>query len=359
MKYFLILFFTCSFLFVNNSMAQSTPQDTSLRLVEKHDGTKYIAKIISDDGRELLLETEALGKLYLPKSEVKRISKIEDVGEIKDGEFREESPFTTRYAFTNNALPIKKRNHYAMVNLFGPEIHFAVSDRLNLGIMTTWIGSPLIAVGKYTIPTNNEKVNFSIGTMFGTSGYLNQFAGFGGLHWGTFTYGDRKNNISFSAGYGYFEGGGSLSSVPGVYVGDSSVYTNSNGTTTTYYDYPYNIPREPRGNMFSAPIFSLAGIVQITSRASLFFDSMLAFGKRQVKSTETSSTGGFDTPYVVTITEAPPYTEEFMALYIMPGMRFQKNDNRAFQIAVAGVTARQDGYTYTFPLPLVSWFFKF
>ena len=56
------------------------------------------------------------------------------------------------------------------------------------------------------------------------------------------------------------------------------LYTNSNGTTTTYYDYPYNIPREPRGNMFSAPIFSLAGIVQITSRASLFFDSMLAFG---------------------------------------------------------------------------------
>ncbi|MGB1647360.1 MAG: hypothetical protein ACPG9I_08705, partial [Crocinitomicaceae bacterium] len=61
--------------------------------------------------------------------------------------------------------------------------------------MTTWIGSPLIAVGKYTIPTNNKKVNFSIGTMFGTSGYLNEFRGFGGLHWGTFTYGDRKNNI--------------------------------------------------------------------------------------------------------------------------------------------------------------------
>ena len=55
--------------------------------------------------------------------------------------------------------------------------------------MTTWIGSPLIFVGKYTILKyyNNEKVNFSIGTMFGTSGYyLNEsFAGFGGLHWGT------------------------------------------------------------------------------------------------------------------------------------------------------------------------------
>ena len=358
MKYFLILFFTCSFLFVNNSMAQSTPQDTSLLLVEKHDGTKYIAKIISDDGRELLLDTEALGKLYLPKSEVKRISKIEDVGDIKDGEFREESPFTTRYAFTNNALPIRKRNHYAMINLFGPEVHFAASDRVNVGIMTSWIGSPLIFVGKYTIPTNNEKVNFSIGTMLGTSGYLNQFRGFGGLHWGTFTYGDRSNNISFSAGYGYFEGGGSNTLVPGEYVGDSSVYTYPDGSTYTNYEYP-NIPYDRRGNMFRAPIFSLAGIVQITSRASLFFDSMLAFGKRQVRSTQQSSMGGFDTPYVVTITEVPPYTEEFMALYIMPGMRFQVNNNFAFQFSVAGVSAWQNDDVYSFPLPLASMLFKF
>ena len=111
MKLFLLLFFTCLFLFSNSAIAQSSPKDTSLRVVEKHDGTKYIAKIISDDGRELLLETEALGKLYLPKSEVKRISKIDDVGEIKNGEFREDSPFSTRYAFTNNALPIKKNEH--------------------------------------------------------------------------------------------------------------------------------------------------------------------------------------------------------------------------------------------------------
>lgn len=359
MKLFLLLFFTCLYLFSNSAIAQSSPKDTSLRVVEKHDGTKYIAKIISDDGRELLLETEALGKLYLPKSEVKRISKIDDVGEIKNGEFREDSPFSTRYAFTNNALPIKKNEHYAMANLFGPEIHFAVTDRLNVGVMTTWIGSPFVVVGKFTIPTYNEKVNFSIGTMLGTSGYLNSFQGYGGLHWGTFTYGDRKNNISFSAGYGYFDGGGNNRSVPGVYVGDSSVYANPNGSTETYYNYPYDIPSEPRGNMFKAPIFSLAGIFQITSRASFFFDSMLAFGSRETQSTNTTSTGGFDSPYVLTITEGPQYTEEFVALYMMPGMRFQKNENRAFQIAIAGVSAWQDGEKYTFPLPMVSWFFKF
>ena len=48
------------------------------------------------------------------------------------------------------------------------------SDQLNIGVMTTWIGSPLVAVGKYTIPTANEKLNFSIASMIGTSGYLNQ-----------------------------------------------------------------------------------------------------------------------------------------------------------------------------------------
>ena len=354
MKHFLILLFSFSLFLSFDSFSQSTPKDTTLRLVEKHDGTKYIAKILSDDGRELLLETEALGKIYIPKSEVKRISEIEDVGEIKNGELREEGPFTTRYAFTNNALPIKRHDHYAMVNLFGPEIHFAVSDRLNIGVMTTWIGSPLVAVGKYTIPTSNEKVNFSIGTMLGTSGYLNEFRGFGGLHWGTFTYGDRKNNVSVSGGFGYFNSGDQFNNYePGVYVG-------------TNYNYP-DIPYSNKQNLITAPIFSVAGIFQVTSRASFFFDSMLAFGKSSRN--QRTTTGGpynYDpvtgqslppSNYVVTVTEPGQFSN--VALYVMPGMRFQRNDNRAFQIAIAGVSVWDGGDTYTFPLPMVSWLFKF
>ena len=106
---------------------------------------------------------------------------------------REESPFSTRYAFfTNNALPIKRNDHYAMVDLFvGPEVHFCVNDRLNLGIMSTWIGSRWSLSSKYTIPTSNKKVNLCA-SMLGTTGYLNGFQGFGGLHWGTFTCKSQK-----------------------------------------------------------------------------------------------------------------------------------------------------------------------
>jgi hypothetical protein len=282
MKHFLFLFFTFSFLVTCNSQVESAQKDTTLRLIEKHDGTRYIAKILSDDGRELLLETEALGKLYLPKSEVKRISIIEDVGELKDGEFMEDSPFTTRYAFTNNALPIEKGNDYAMLNLFGPEIHFAVSNRLNLGVMTTWIGSPLAIVGKFTIPTLNDKINFSLSTIFGTIGYLNNFRNFGGLHWGTLTIGDRRNNASFSGGVGYYDG-------------------------------------EVR------PIISFAGIFKVSGKSSFFYDSMIAFN-------QSSAT-----------------------FYLMPGMRFQTSEKKAFQFALAGVSIDGDWI----PLPLVSWFRKF
>jgi hypothetical protein len=158
---------------------------------------------LSDDGREILIVTEKLGKIFIPKSEINSIVVIKDKNSIVRGEFHSEGPFTTRHSFTTNALPIKKGENYAMVNLYGPEVHFAVTDHFNIGIMSTWIASPVAIAAKYTFPSNNPKVNFSIGTLMGTSGYLNNFSSLGGLHFGNLTYGDRKNNITFSAGYGY------------------------------------------------------------------------------------------------------------------------------------------------------------
>jgi hypothetical protein len=244
-----------------------------------------------------------------------------------------------------------------MVNLFGPEVHFAVNDRLNLGVMSTWIGSPLVAVGKYTIPTSNKKVNFSVASMLGTTGYLNSFQGFGGLHWGTFTYGDRKNNISLSAGFGYIRPGTSQE-IPGVYIGDSTIYTNSDGSDYVNYNYP-DIPSQANNDLLKSPIISVAGIFQITSSASIFFDSMFAFGEVERSDINRDFDGGDGSPYIISVTENQLASNRFAALYLMPGMRFQKNENRAFQIAVAGVSVWDSGESITFPLPLISWFFKF
>ena len=63
----LLAFLFISFLMIvpSNMQAQVESTDSTLRLIEKNDGTKYIAKILSDDARELLIETETIGKIYI------------------------------------------------------------------------------------------------------------------------------------------------------------------------------------------------------------------------------------------------------------------------------------------------------
>jgi hypothetical protein len=210
--------------------------------------------------------------------------------------------------------------------------------------MTTWIASPFVLAGKYALTPKATKWNFAIGTMLGTSGYLANFKGFGGLHWAVVTYGNRLNNVSFSAGYGYIKTGMDEDAErPGVYIEPNFPAT-----------YNRMIP------MRKAPLISIAGIFKVGSKASFFFDSMVLFNNpKEIRST---TSGGYDpntqlyTPIVNTVVEERIFRTSF---YLMPGMRFQKNENRAFQIALAGVASFDKYETNSFPIPMCSWFFKF
>lgn len=359
----LIMFFS-SGVFHNELVAQTDTTKTEnekLYVVTKNDGTQYIGKIISDDGRELLIYTEKLGKIYIPKSDVKEIKEIKSESEIKNGEFNDEGPFSTRYAFTTNALPIVKGENYALVNLYGPEVHFAVTNHLNIGVMSTWAGSPLALALKYTIPTKNEKLNFSLGTVSGSSGYINNFRGYGGLHFANMTYGDRKANITLAGGYAHFQTGNQINILtPGVYLTNETYYPSYNETQFQNIKQP----------AIQGPMFSIAGITKVGAKASFVFDSMLGFfnistTRDNVQSRtlqEPDYPNGIPGKYehtVTTITEI----RQTIAFFIMPGMRFQKDDKRAFQLSLTGVSVFQKSSTFnennSFPIPMCSWFFKF
>lgn len=309
-------------------VAQESSSDSIKNLVQsvitKHDGTEYVGTIISDDGRELLITTKALGKIYIPKSEVKSIVKEVDTKSIVYGEYQSAGPFTTRYAFTNNALPIKKGENYAMVNLYGPEVHFAVSDHLNVGIMSTWLASPLVLALKYSFKKEESKVNYSLGTMIGTSGYLNNWEGYYGLHWGSLTLGDRKNNFTCSAGYTYLQSG----------------FTN----------YNVQLNRNEASKLIHGPILSLAGIIKVGAKASFVFDSMISYLNHE----RTTSTYDLITNQSIYST-----SQHTTALFFMPGMRFQNTDRKAFQVSLAGVTAFSKNDKTSFPFPMCTWFYKF
>ncbi|MFK8044776.1 MAG: hypothetical protein AB8B72_04735 [Crocinitomicaceae bacterium] len=337
---FKILLFCFSLLFTSALISQVNTDSTEIEgkpyfKVTKNDKSEYIGQILKDDGREILLRTKTIGDLYISKSDIKSIKPIDEMEATLSGNYRERGPFKTRYYFTNNALRGEKGDNYGMVHLYGPEVHFSVSDRLSVGVMATWLASPVGLALKYAVPTKNEKLNFSLGTIMLSSGYLNQARGFGGLHWGSVTYGEAGKNMTLNSGVGYIDLG---------FRGD------------------FNSP----GSYFKlASVSGLGGIFPIGEKASFIFDSMIAISER--RNYFTNGYGFTDENGNIIATPSIYNSGTEVTSFFMPGMRFQSSDRRAFQVALAGVIQYSSiGFNYgsngsdsrSFPVPMCSWFFK-
>mgnify|MGYP004138736241 CR=1 FL=1 len=183
---------------------------------------------------------------------------------------------------------------------------------------------------------SKNKVHLSVGNILGSSGYLAQGKIFGGLHWGTFSVGDRMRNISFSGGYGYFN--------------DKS--------------YSFDTPSQ------DALFLGLGGIAPIGEKASFILDAMLISNTRNNRNYDVDQ---ISQPRPRLNTTDPNITNT--TLILMPGMRFNKSYNKAFQISLAGVFFTDNSrnteigdypnYTYkkgetiSFPVPTISWLRKF
>ncbi|MCF8224999.1 MAG: hypothetical protein K9J30_03885 [Bacteroidales bacterium] len=309
-------------------------------VITRHDGIEYRGEILSDDNREILMDTKSLGKIYIPKYQISTIYEIAEKTSIGYSSYQAEGPFTTRYSFTTNAHPIKKGENYGMLNVHGPEFHLAVSDHLNVGLMATWMASPLVLAGKYSFNTKEAKIHFSVGTLLGTSGYINNFRGYGGLHWANVTFGDRKSNITFSAGYAYLQTG-----TLHEYYAPGTYYTEQQFS---------DVGSERLQSIFQGPIVSIAGIGRIGAKASFVFDSMIgnfSYDKNNVESIYNDLNG--TNTYV-----ASDRRTNATALFLMPGVRFQSTPRKALQICVAGVSVFADE-SASFPIPMVSWFYQF
>ena len=218
---------------------ETAPSDTLVRklsVVVKNDGSEYIGYIISLDDRELLIETSQLGRLYIPKHEIKSIKEIKE-GEYKSGQYLGNDIFSTRYFYSTNGLAMKEGQYYALWNIYGPEIHYATSDRFAIGGMTSYILSPIVATLKYAIPLE-ENISFCVGSLIGTTSWA-EWSGFGILPFASLTFGNYNKNFTLSGGYTYitYKGDsrqGVVLSIAGLgrigrkiaFVGDSFIYTS-------------------------------------------------------------------------------------------------------------------------------------
>lgn len=220
------------------SFAQETPSNDPNKLmrVVKHDGTEFVGRILENDAREILIETEEYGQLYIPKHEIRKTEEV-SADEFFEGKYVGQERFATRYFLTTNGLPIEKGDHYAMFNWYGPEVHFAVGDNFSLGVMTTWIAMPLVGSAKYSVPIG-DNASLGIGALAGSTLWLE--GGYGALGYGSITFGHRRSNFTVSGGY-------------------AAVGSNWGGGG-------------------SAPLMSLAGMAKIDQRITFVFDSFIYLG---------------------------------------------------------------------------------
>jgi hypothetical protein len=327
-------------------------QEKSLMAIKLVNGNEYVGIIEKDDGREIYVMTQSIGGIFLLKTEIQSIKPINGETQVVQGEIRDTGPFTTRYAFTTNALSIKKGENYAMLNLYGPEIHMAVSNRLSVGLMSTWIGSPLVLALKYTIPTKRPNLNFSFGNLTATSGYLQSFRGFGNLAFANMTFGNRLNNVTIAAGYFAYRGGGKDN-----FNKEASI-TNDN-YATDFNDYQ-GLPKPVHG-----PMLSLGGIARIGAKASFVFDSMVGFFEHEYG--ELTTTTLREPNYSpLPVYDPGEYRHDIVLkqsnstfFFIMPGMRFQREERKAFQFCLSGLVINDSGDLVSVPFPMCTWFYRF
>ncbi len=328
-RIFLILII--SSLIVHGSFAQNQQKSESItHKIIKQNGVAFIGKIISQDAREILLETKEIGQVYIPKHEIREIINL-NIGEKEHGG----GLFSTRYFLTTNGFPVKKGENYIQWNLFGPDFQFGVADNFGLGVMTSWVGLPIIGTAKYSRQLS-DNISGGVGFLGGTGSWA--FPKYGLLlPFGFVTLGNRVNNINFTAGYG------------ALFIEDSEPYIINQETewSTNYFSYR-DISRSE-----SRLLLSIACMFKINSKFSFVFDSFfMPPGKEQ------------EYNYIEQIYDENLRKETHFLrtesrksnslLVLAPGLRFQTNQKNSIQFGFTGL--HMDGEFMPVPIPMIQWF---
>lgn len=298
-------------------------------VVIKNDGTKFVGEILSRDAREILIRTETIGDVYVPKHEIREIKPVE--GKLlRMKSLVDEELFATRYFITTNGLPIKKGENYMMWNLYGPDFQFGIAENFGVGVMTSWIAIPILANAKYSLRLN-DKTSLALGAIAGTGSYaLPEFGLL--LPFASLTLGNRFNNLTLSSGYGWV------------------FYQESTYNPFSSTDEKWNF-HEGRF------LISIAGMTKITPKLSLVFDSFIMPRGPYKESYEWIDNGTYDKDNGIWIQNWQKVTTRERTpnvAILLPGLRWQLDADRAFQFGFTGVNFDNEFIPY--PIPMVQWF---
>jgi hypothetical protein len=142
----------------------------------------------------VLIKTTTIGELIIPKHEIRSIV------EFQPGDDKFKEIFASRYFITTNGLPVEKGDSYVQWTLLGPDIQFGAGDNLGVGLMTSWLATPVAVSIKYS-GNLGHKLNYAVGALAGGTLWTASGVSFA-LPFAAVTMGDENANINVSVGYG-------------------------------------------------------------------------------------------------------------------------------------------------------------
>lgn len=179
-------------------------------VIQTNEGKELKGRVLELDKTSLGLYIEKTGMVYIQLENILNISEDNKLG---SGRNSKDEVYATRYIFTPSYLRLEKGDNYGRLALWGAEMDYAISKSVTLGMMMSWLGSPMAINGKFAVPIS-KKIHIGFGCLFGWGGILAPPATVA-LPFGGITFGDTKSNLTFTGGYGIssFTGGNNLSNV--------------------------------------------------------------------------------------------------------------------------------------------------
>ncbi len=209
---------------------QNLPDSTKILRIETTDGNIFIGSVITQDSLTLVLKTESLGEIKIPRMNIKSMNELKEVKKVGK-EFWLPNPQSSRYFWAPNGYGLEKgSSYYQNIWILYNQFSFGLTNNFSIGagvvpmFLFAGTATPFWIVPKFSIPVVENKFNIGTGAFLGT--IIGEDVGLFGLLYGTTTFGSRDKNISFGLAYGF--AGGQWLKVP-VFNISSMIRTGPKG----------------------------------------------------------------------------------------------------------------------------------
>lgn len=178
---------------------QERTQKDTLYHVLKLDGTGFIGVIVENNEKEVVIRTKDLGKVSIPKNMIESIEPI-DENDVRFSKGKLVSDdYAARYFYTNSSHSLKKEQGTLFWNWWGVEMQYGVTDKLDVGLATSWVGTPVGINAKYSFELS-PNVTGAVGSRLYSGGWA--FINSGVVYpFGSITVGGKHTHLTGHAGF--------------------------------------------------------------------------------------------------------------------------------------------------------------